>query len=101
MQYRIFFDAFRLNNGRSDRRPYTGRYFMLKRIIVDCLICSALVAGGKFISNVAEKNPKLKVVKDNIKKTGKDFSVNCKEVGKSILNAMKKEEVTVCESQTL
>ena len=42
---------------------------MLKRIIVDCLICSALVAGGKIISNVAEKNPKLKVVKDNIKKT--------------------------------
>ena len=51
---------------------------MLKRIIVDCLICSALVAGGKIISNVAEKNPKLKVVKDNIKKTGKDFSANCK-----------------------
>ena len=53
---------------------------MLKRIIVDWLICSALVAGGKIISNVAEKNPKLKVVKDNIKKTGKDFSANCKEV---------------------
>ena len=33
---------------------------MLKRIIVDCLICSALVAGGKIFSNVAEKNPKLK-----------------------------------------
>ena len=32
---------------------------------------------------------------------GKDFSVNCKEVGKSILDAMKKEEATVCESQTL
>ena len=74
---------------------------MLKRIIVDCLICSALVAGGKIISNVAEKNPKLKVVKDNIKKTGKDFSVNCKEVGKSILDAMKKEEATVCASQAL
>ena len=58
---------------------------MLKRIIVDCLICSALVAGGKIISNVAEKNPKL----------------NCKEVGKSILDAMKKEKATVCESQTL
>ena len=55
---------------------------MLKRIIVDCLICSALVAGGKIFSNVAEKNPKLKVVK-------------------SILAAMKKEEATVCESQTL
>ena len=70
---------------------------MLKRIIVDCLICSALVAGGKIISNVAEKNPKLKVVKDNIKKTGKDFSANCKEVGKSIFAAMKKETVVVAE----
>lgn len=67
---------------------------MLKRIIVDSLICSALVAGGKIISNVAEKNPKLKVVKENIKKTGKDFSANCKEVGKSILDVMKKEETT-------
>ena len=46
---------------------------MLKRIIVDCLICSALVAGGKIISNVAEKNPKLKVVKDNVKKNRKRF----------------------------
>ena len=74
---------------------------MLKRIVVDCLICSALVAGGKIVSNVAEKNPKLKVVKDNVKKTGRDFSANCKEVGKSILDAMKKEKTTVCESQTL
>ena len=74
---------------------------MIKRIIVDCLICSALVAGGKIISNVAEKNPKLKIVKDNVKKTGKDFFENCKEVGKSILDAMKKEAPTVCESQTL
>ena len=74
---------------------------MLKRIIVDCLICSALVAGGKIVSNVAEKNPKLKVVKDNVKKTGRDFSANCKEDGKSILDAMKKEKTTVCESQTL
>lgn len=74
---------------------------MLKRIIVDCLICSALVVGGKIISNVAEKNPKLKVVKDNIKKTGKDFSANCKEVGKSILDAVKKEEIKVCEAQNV
>lgn len=71
---------------------------MFYRIIRACLICSALVAGGKIFSNVAEKNPKLKVVKDNIKKTGKDFSENCKEVGKSILATMKKEALTVCES---
>jgi len=46
---------------------------MLKRIIVDCLICSALVAGGKIISNVAEKNPKLKVVKTISEKQEKIF----------------------------
>ena len=34
-------------------------------------------------------------LKDTIKK---DFSANCKEVGKSILDVMKKEETTVCES---
>ena len=74
---------------------------MFYRIIRDCLIVADLVINVKLLSVYTEKNPKLKVVKDNIKKTGKDFSVNCKEVGKSILDAMKKEEATVCESQTL
>ena len=46
---------------------------MIKRIIVDCLICSALVAGGKIFSNVAEKNPKLKVVKTISEKQEKIF----------------------------
>ena len=73
---------------------------MFYRIIRDCLIVADLVINVKLLSVYTEKNPKLKVVKDNIKKTGKDFSANCKEVGKSILNAMKKEEATV-ESQTL
>ena len=74
---------------------------MFYRIIRDCLIVADLVINVKLLSVYTEKNPKLKVVKDNIKKTGKDFSANCKEVGKSILDAMKKEEATVCESQTL
>ena len=74
---------------------------MFYRIIRDCLIVADLVINVKLLSVYTEKNPKLKVVKDNIKKTGKDFSANCKEVGKSILDAMKKEKVTVCESQTL
>ena len=52
----------------------------------------------KLLSVYTEKNSKSKVVKDNIKETGKDFSANFKEVGKSILDAMKKEETTVCES---
>ena len=71
---------------------------MFYRIIRDCLIVADLVINVKLLSVYTEKNPKLKVVKDNIKKTGKDFSANCKEVGKSILDAMKKEEATVCES---
>ena len=73
---------------------------MFYRIIRDCLIVADLVINVKLLSVYTEKNPKIKVVKDNIKKTGKDFSANCKEVGKSILDAMKKEEATV-ESQTL
>ena len=69
---------------------------MFYRIIRDCLIVADLVINVKLLSVYTEKNPKLKVVKDNIKKTGKDFSVNCKKVGKSILDVMKKEETTVC-----
>ena len=69
---------------------------MFYRIIRDCLIVADLVINVKLLSVYTEKNPKLKIVKDNIKKTGKDFSANCKEVGKSILDVMKKEETTVC-----
>lgn len=64
---------------------------MFYRIIRDCLIVADLVINVKLLSVYTEKNPKFKVVKDNIKETGKDFSANCKEVGKSILDAMKKE----------
>ena len=69
---------------------------MFYRIIRDCLIVADLVINVKLLSVYTEKNPKLKVVKDNIKKAGKDFSANCKEVGKSILDVMKKEETSVC-----
>ena len=69
---------------------------MFNRIIRDCLIVADLVINVKLLSVYTEKNPKLKVVKDNIKKTGKDFSANCKAVGKSILDVMKKEETSVC-----
>lgn len=71
---------------------------MFYRIIRDCLIVADLVINVRLLSVYTEKNPKFKVVKDNIKETGKDFSANCKEVGKSILDAMKKEETPVCES---
>ena len=71
---------------------------MFYRIIRDCLIVADLVINVKLLSVYTEKNPKLKVVKENIKKIGKNFSANYKEVGKSILDAMKKEETLVCES---
>ena len=71
---------------------------MFYRIFRDCLIVADLVINVKLLSVYTEKNPKSKVVKDNIKKTGKDFSENCKEVGKSIFDAMKKEETPVYES---
>ena len=71
---------------------------MFYRIFRDCLIVADLVINVKLLSVYTEKNPKLKVVKDNIKKTGKNFSANYKKVGKSILDVKKKEETTVCES---
>ena len=46
---------------------------MFYRIIRDCLIVADLVINVKLLSVYTEKNPKFKVVKDDIKKTGKDF----------------------------
>ena len=46
---------------------------MFYRIIMDCLIVADLVINVKLLSVYTEKNPKFKVVKDDIKKTGKDF----------------------------
>lgn len=61
----------------------------------DCLIVTDVVLSGILLTIYAEKNPKLKVVKDNIKKIGKDFFVDCKELGKSLLDAIRKDEKIV------
>lgn len=61
----------------------------------DCLIVTDVILSGILLTIYAGKNPKLKVVKDKIKKTGKDFSADCKEVGKSLLALIKKDEKNV------
>ena len=44
------------------------------------------------ISDYAETKPALKNVKDKLKKTGQDFSDDCKEVGLAIKQAFVKEK---------
>ena len=53
---------------------------MIKRLIGTCVTAVALAVTGKMISDYAETKPSLKNVKDKLKKTGKDFSEDCKEV---------------------
>ena len=53
---------------------------MIKRFIGTCVTAVALAATGKVISDFAEKKPSLKNVKDKLKKTGKDFVTDCKDV---------------------
>ena len=53
---------------------------MIKKLIGTCIAATVLVVTGKVVSDYAETKPALKNVKDKLKKTGKDFSANCKEV---------------------
>jgi len=53
---------------------------MIKRLIGTCIAATVLAVTGKVVSDYAETKPALKNVKDKLKKTGKDFSANCKEV---------------------
>ncbi len=53
---------------------------MIKRFIGTVVAASVLAVTGKMISDYAETKPALKNVKDKLKKTGQDFSSNCKEV---------------------
>ena len=54
--------------------------FMIKILIGTCIAATVLAVTGKVVSDYAETKPALKNVKDKLKKTGKDFSANCKEV---------------------
>ena len=53
---------------------------MIKRFIGTCVAATVLAVTGKLVSDYAETKPALKNVKEKLKKTGKDFSANCKEV---------------------
>ena len=53
---------------------------MIKKIISSCVIGAALAITGKLVSDYAETKPSLKNVKNKLKKTGKDFTSDCKEV---------------------
>ncbi len=53
---------------------------MIKRFIGTCVAATVLAVTGKMVSDYAETKPALKNVKDKLKKTGQDFSSNCKEV---------------------
>lgn len=64
---------------------------MIKRMIRDCILAAGVIVGGKAALKYVDKNPKLKVVKDKICKTGKDFSENCKDIAKSIVDAFNSE----------
>lgn len=51
---------------------------MLKKLLITGGITLAVT--GKLVSDYAETKPALKNVKDKLKKTGEDFTSNCKEV---------------------
>ena len=53
---------------------------MIKRLFCTCIAATALVVTGKMVSDYAETKPGLKNVKEKLKKTGKDFISDFKEV---------------------
>lgn len=53
---------------------------MIKKIIGTVVGAAVLTVTGKMISDFAETKPSLKNVKDKLKKTGKDFTADCKDV---------------------
>lgn len=57
----------------------------------------ALYAGGKIISKCADKNPKMKVVKDKIVKTVRDFADDVKDVAHSVVDSFQ-VDVSVAEA---
>lgn len=53
---------------------------MIKKLVGTVLGAVVLTVTGKMVSDFAETKPSLKNVKDKLKKTGKDFTADCKEV---------------------
>lgn len=53
---------------------------MIKKIFGTVVGAVVLTVAGKMVSDFAETKPSLKNVKDKLKKTGKDFTSDCKDV---------------------
>ena len=53
---------------------------MIKKIFGTVVGAVVLTVAGKMVSDFAETKPSLKNVKDKLKKTGKDFTEDCKDV---------------------
>ena len=53
---------------------------MIKKIFGTVAGAVVLTVAGKMVSDFAETKPSLKNVKDKLKKTGKDFTSDCKDV---------------------
>ena len=64
---------------------------MIKRLFCTCIAATALVVTGKMVSDYAETKPGLKNVKEKIKKSGKDFLSDFKEVVDAAKSAFKGE----------
>lgn len=73
---------------------------MIKRFLGTCVAAAAIAVAGKMVSDYAETKPELKNVKEKLKKTGKDFSDDCKEVGLAIKNIFSKK-TTSKETETV
>ena len=73
---------------------------MIKRLFCTCIAAIALVVTGKMVSDYAETKPSLKNVKDKLKKTGKDFTADCKEVVEAAKSAFKGEMSAQSSSTT-
>ena len=65
---------------------------MIKKLIGTCVAAAVVAAAGKLISDYAETKPSLKNVKDKLKKTGDDFTADCKEVLDATRRAFTGEE---------
>lgn len=70
----------------------------MNKFILGLVSGMTLYAGGKVLSKVADKNPKMKVVKDKITKTGQEFAENIKDVAHSVVDACRSKDLAVEET---
>lgn len=73
---------------------------MIKRLFCTCIATAAFAVTVKMVSNYAETKPSLKNVKEKLKKTGKDFISDFKEVVEASKSALKGEKSAQTSSTT-